>query len=78
LRAGTSAASVALLDGAGTTTVETAALAGLGEDARITLRSTRAALALRREDLSTLGKDDIVEVEIDGVGTLRNRVAEAT
>jgi hypothetical protein len=34
LRAGTSAASVALLDGAGTTTVETAALAGLGEDRR--------------------------------------------
>jgi 2-keto-4-pentenoate hydratase/2-oxohepta-3-ene-1,7-dioic acid hydratase in catechol pathway len=37
-------------------TEHVAALAGFGEDARITLRSTRAVLALDREDLSTLEK----------------------
>ena len=37
-------------------TEHVAALAGFGEDARITLRSMRAVLALGREDLSTLEK----------------------
>jgi len=37
-------------------TEHVAVLAGFGEDARITLRSTRAVLALDREDLGTLEK----------------------